>query len=76
MYAPKGKPNALVLFVSGDGGWQFGVINMAKFLAAQGALRCGDRCQALCYFNGTFKKGLLLSCRRFRAAQYGPSKEI
>ena len=41
MYAPKGKPNALVLFVSGDGGWQFGVINMAKFLAAQGALVAG-----------------------------------
>ncbi|WP_312340278.1 AcvB/VirJ family lysyl-phosphatidylglycerol hydrolase [Sphingobacterium sp.] len=41
MYVPKGKPNALVLFVSGDGGWQFGVINMAKFLAAQGALVAG-----------------------------------
>ena len=41
MYMPKGKPKALVLFVSGDGGWQFGVINMARFLAEQGALVAG-----------------------------------
>ncbi len=41
MYVPKEKPRALVLFVSGDGGWQSGVINMARFLAGQGALVAG-----------------------------------
>ena len=41
MYHPKTTPTSLVLFVSGDGGWQFGVINMAKFLAQQGALVAG-----------------------------------
>lgn len=41
MYQPKSPPSSLVLFVSGDGGWQFGVINMAKFLAQQGALVAG-----------------------------------
>lgn len=41
MYHPKSTPSSLVLFVSGDGGWQFGVINMAKFLSQQGALVVG-----------------------------------
>ncbi|WDF70527.1 virulence factor [Sphingobacterium oryzagri] len=41
MYHPTGQPGALVLFVSGDGGWQHGVINMARYLAMQGALVAG-----------------------------------
>jgi type IV secretory pathway VirJ component len=36
-YAPKGTPNALVLFLSGDGGWNLGVIGMAKTMAGEGA---------------------------------------
>ncbi len=36
-YAPAGKPNALVLFLSGDGGWNLGVIGMAKTLTKEGA---------------------------------------
>ena len=36
-YAPKGKPAALVVFLSGDGGWENGVIEMARLLAAEGA---------------------------------------
>lgn len=41
LYKPTGTPNSLVLFVSGDGGWQKGVINMARFLAYQGAMVAG-----------------------------------
>ncbi|MDI9873023.1 AcvB/VirJ family lysyl-phosphatidylglycerol hydrolase [Flectobacillus rivi] len=41
MYHPNGTPNSLVLFVSGDGGWQSGVLSMARYLAYQGALVAG-----------------------------------
>jgi len=41
LYHPKGAPTALALFVSGDGGWENGVVNMARFLAEQGALVVG-----------------------------------
>jgi type IV secretory pathway VirJ component len=36
-YAPKGKPAALVIFLSGDGGWEAGVVEMAELLANEGA---------------------------------------
>ncbi|WP_316789180.1 AcvB/VirJ family lysyl-phosphatidylglycerol hydrolase [Pedobacter frigoris] len=41
IYMPKGTPTSVALFVSGDGGWKNGVINMAKDLAAQGGLVLG-----------------------------------
>ena len=41
LYHPTKKPTSVALFVSGDGGWEFGVINMAKNLANQGALVLG-----------------------------------
>jgi len=41
LYHPVKTPNSVVLFVSGDGGWKNGVINMAKDLANQGALVLG-----------------------------------
>ena len=41
VYHPAKTPNSVVLFVSGDGGWQNGVINMAKDIANQGALVLG-----------------------------------
>ncbi|MFT3810118.1 MAG: AcvB/VirJ family lysyl-phosphatidylglycerol hydrolase [Micropepsaceae bacterium] len=36
-YEPQGQPTALVVFLSGDGGWNLGVIGMAKRLASEGA---------------------------------------
>ena len=33
IYQPEATPNAIVLFVSGDGGWNLGVIDMAKNIA-------------------------------------------
>ena len=36
LYAPRDKPRALALFLSGDGGWNLGVWSMAQEAAAQG----------------------------------------
>ena len=41
VYHPKGIPSSVTLFVSGDGGWKDGVIEMAKTLVAQGSLVLG-----------------------------------
>ena len=41
LYQKSKIPSSVVLFISGDGGWEHGVINMAKFLALQGALVLG-----------------------------------
>jgi len=41
LYHPAKEPTSVALFVSGDGGWQHGVINMAKNIARQGALVLG-----------------------------------
>lgn len=41
IYKPKGVPDAIVLFVSGDGGWNQGPINMANHLVDQGAMVVG-----------------------------------
>lgn len=38
---PAGEPSQVVLFLSGDGGWNAGVAGMARSLAAQGALVLG-----------------------------------
>jgi type IV secretory pathway VirJ component len=41
VYAPEGPPAQVVLFLSGDGGWNLGVVPMAERLAAEGALVAG-----------------------------------
>jgi type IV secretory pathway VirJ component len=41
VYHPVGTPSSVALFVSGDGGWRHGVLNMAKHIANQGALVLG-----------------------------------
>ncbi|MGE0454962.1 MAG: AcvB/VirJ family lysyl-phosphatidylglycerol hydrolase [Vicinamibacteria bacterium] len=41
VYAPAGPPSQVVLFVSGDGGWNLGVVDMAARLRAAGALVAG-----------------------------------
>ncbi len=41
LYEPPGPPQQLVLFISGDGGWNHGVIEMARHLADRGALVAG-----------------------------------
>jgi type IV secretory pathway VirJ component len=41
VYAPSGTPSQVVLFVSGDGGWNLGVVPMAEALRDRGALVVG-----------------------------------
>jgi type IV secretory pathway VirJ component len=41
IYLPGAAPDAVVLFVSGDGGWNEGVVDMAKNIVSQGALVAG-----------------------------------
>jgi type IV secretory pathway VirJ component len=41
LYFPSGHPAHVVLFVSGDGGWNLGVVDMAREIAALGALVVG-----------------------------------
>ena len=41
LYMPAGEPKQLVLFLSGDGGWNLGVVDMAKHLSNRGAMVAG-----------------------------------
>lgn len=41
VYMPKGTPTSVALFVSGDGGWKGGVIDMANTIVAKGAMVLG-----------------------------------
>jgi type IV secretory pathway VirJ component len=41
VYRPEAQPQHVVLFVSGDGGWNKGVVDMARELATVGALVVG-----------------------------------
>ena len=41
VYRPSGEPRDVVLFLSGDGGWERGVLEMAQHLAEKGALVAG-----------------------------------
>src|SRR5579871_669238 len=41
VYRPKGEPRDVALFASGDGGWNLGVVSMARRLAAEDTLVAG-----------------------------------
>ncbi|MBV8876931.1 MAG: virulence factor family protein [Gammaproteobacteria bacterium] len=41
VYVPAGTPQSVAIFVSGDGGWELGVVNMAHALRAMGAVVIG-----------------------------------
>jgi len=41
VYAPPGTPDQVVLFISGDGGWNLGVVSMAERVRDLGALVVG-----------------------------------
>jgi type IV secretory pathway VirJ component len=41
VYIPEGKPKSVAIFLSGDGGWELGVINMAHALMNMGAVVIG-----------------------------------
>jgi len=41
VYIPEGEPKSVAIFVSGDGGWELGVIAMARALTNMGAVVIG-----------------------------------
>lgn len=41
IYQPKGTPKSFVMFLSGDGGWNLGVVDMAQALVDEGAMVAG-----------------------------------
>ena len=41
VYLPDGKPRSVALFLSGDGGWELGVVGMAHALVGMGAVVIG-----------------------------------
>ena len=41
IYRPAGGPKSIVIFLSGDGGWHLGVVDMARRFAGEGALVAG-----------------------------------
>jgi type IV secretory pathway VirJ component len=41
VYIPEGRPRSVAIFLSGDGGWELGVINMAHALMNMGAVVIG-----------------------------------
>jgi type IV secretory pathway VirJ component len=41
IYRPRGEPNAVMIFLSGDAGWRLGVVDMARLFATEGALVAG-----------------------------------
>ena len=41
VYSPEGEPKSVAIFLSGDGGWELGVINMAHALTELGAVVIG-----------------------------------
>src|ERR1700753_1060356 len=41
VYIPEGTPQSVAIFLSGDGGWHLGVLNMAKALQEHGAVVIG-----------------------------------
>ncbi len=41
VYMPEGTPQSVAIFVSGDGGWNLGVVSMARALAKEGAVVIG-----------------------------------
>ena len=50
VYPPLAAPEEVVLFLSGDGGWNLGVVDMAERLRDAGALVVGIDIRAIRYF--------------------------
>ena len=81
VYIPVNVPDAVVLFVSGDGGWNKGVVDMAGNLVSQGALVAGiniqhyfnsiKSLQSKCYYPaGDFEELSLAIQKKYKFKQY------
>jgi type IV secretory pathway VirJ component len=72
VYRPAGRPTSVALFVSGDGGWNLGVVDMARHLIGMGAVVVGiDIRRYLEAVNAASG-----SCRSFAADFEGLSHEV
>lgn len=81
IYKPGKVPNAVVLFVSGDGGWNLGVVEMAQKLVDQGALVAGINIKVYikalnnltskcCYPAADFEDLSLMIQKKYKLPQY------
>lgn len=81
VYHPSKSPTSVALFVSGDGGWKNGVINMAKDIANQGALVLGidaktykkslSRLSSPCYYPAAdFERLSLMVQKKYKFSNY------
>lgn len=81
IYKPTGTPKTFVLFISGDGGWNQGVVDMAKNIANQGAMVAGvniltyykniKKENVKCYYPaGDFEKLSLEIQKRYKFSSY------
>ena len=81
VYKPGTVPNSVVLFVSGDGGWNLGVIKMAQNLVQQGALVAGinittyfkalNKLSSKCYYPAAdFEDLSLMLQKKYKLTQY------
>jgi type IV secretory pathway VirJ component len=81
IYKPSNNPEAFVIFISGDGGWNSGVINMAKNIVDQGAMVIGIDIQhyfkrikkenVKCYYlAGDFEELSLTVQKKYKFTQY------
>jgi type IV secretory pathway VirJ component len=81
IYKPASTPVDFVLFISGDGGWNLGVVDMAKNVVAQGAMVAGIDIQHYfrniknlktnCYYPaGDFEELSLTLQKKYKFSQY------
>jgi type IV secretory pathway VirJ component len=72
VYTPHGHPTSVALFISGDGGWNLGVVDMARHLMDLDALVVGiDIRRYLTTVNATAK-----ACRSFAVDFEGLAHEV
>ncbi|MBK0382541.1 virulence factor [Pedobacter sp. SD-b] len=74
IYIPAKAPSSVALFISGDGGWEHGVINMAKNICHQNALVLGidakfymnalEKSKADCYYPAADLENLSLMIQK------------
>ena len=81
IYQPTTIPESFVIFISGDGGWNTGVVNMANQVLAKGALVAGidirhyfksiKPVKASCYYPaGDFEEMSLTIQKKYKFSQY------
>jgi type IV secretory pathway VirJ component len=81
IYRPSGTPNSLVVFVSGDGGWNSSVINMVDDVVKQGIIVAGidirsylKRIKALsskCYYPASdFEQLSMMLQKKYKLMRY------